>query len=302
MALLDGLHVATEIHAHLKHYVDATRGRTRPPCLAAILVGSHPASELYVTKKMKGCAQLGIRSQLIALPESVPLPSLLHTLETLNQNPEIDGILLQLPLPQHLPISAIFPKISPEKDVDGFHPTNVGKLLLGEKDGFVPCTPLGIMTLLHFYGISLEGMHAVIVGRSNIVGKPTAALMMQPYSGANATVTIAHRHTRNLPELCREADVLVIAMGSPHFITPSFVKEGAIVVDVGINKIFDAQRTKPRLVGDVHFEQVAPHCSWISPVPGGVGPMTIAMLLQNTCLSHARRFALPISLFSPTAH
>lgn len=217
------------------------------------------------------------------LPPTISEKELLKEIHALNQNSAIDGILVQLPLPSHLNTSAVLNSIDPAKDVDGFHPLNMGKLLLGERDGFVPCTPLGIHVMLTQAKIPIEGKRVVIVGRSHIVGKPLAALLMQKAPHCNATVTIAHQFTENLPEVCQQADILIVAIGKPHFITASMVKPGTVVIDVGIN------RSPSGLIGDVDFDKIAPIASAITPVPGGVGPMTIAMLLSNTLLSYQRK-------------
>ena len=262
----------------------------RKPCLGVILVGDHGPSRLYVQRKTKACEEVGIRSIKRHLPYSISQDDLLREIEQFNIHPEIDGILVQLPLPNHINPSQITRWIHPEKDVDGFHPLNVGKMLIGESDGFFPCTPLGIKILLDRYGVELERKHLVMVGRSNIVGKPLAAMLMQDAPGFNATVTILHRSSPNIKELCQLADILVVAIGNPRYITQDYVKEGAVVIDVGINSIADLTREgKTKIVGDVDFERVKDKCSLITPVPGGVGPMTIAMLLSNTFLSFQRR-------------
>ncbi len=280
MKLLDGKHISSLILKEIKEEI----GRfSRPPGLGFILVGSNPASKTYVASKKKRCQEVGIASKDKEFPDTVTESELLAYITSLNKDPSIDGILLQLPLPLHLSTPRILEAISPEKDVDGFHPLNAGKLLLGESGGFYPCTPYGISVLLTRYNLSAEGKHVVILGRSNIVGKPLAALLMQKKPGCNATVTIAHSQTKHLTEIARTADILVAALGCAHFVKRSMVKEGAIVVDVGINRLTN------RLVGDVDFEDVAPHTSYITPVPGGVGPMTIAMLLSNTILSYKNR-------------
>jgi methylenetetrahydrofolate dehydrogenase (NADP+)/methenyltetrahydrofolate cyclohydrolase len=234
--------------------------------------------------KKKRCHEVGILSFDHELPYNTSEEALLHLIEELNSDPRIDGILVQLPLPPHIRTLDIVSAIDPRKDVDGFHPLNVGMMLLGESGGFFPCTPLGIQVLLNAAGVVLTGKHVVIVGRSNIVGKPLAALLMQKTPHGNATVTVAHSLSNNLSALCQSADVLIAAIGKPHFITGAMVKEGAVVIDVGINRLPSGQ-----IVGDVDFNLVAPRCSKITPVPGGVGPMTIALLLSNTLLSYTRR-------------
>jgi methylenetetrahydrofolate dehydrogenase (NADP+) / methenyltetrahydrofolate cyclohydrolase len=257
---------------------------TRPPGLAFILVGNNPASKTYIKMKKKKCEEVGILSVDIELPETVSESLLLNEIHKLNSDSAIDGILVQLPLPGHISTVKIMEAISPKKDVDGFNPVNVGKMLLGETDGFLPCTPHGIVVLLAQSNIEVAGKHVVILGRSNIVGKPLAAMLMQKAPHCNATVTIANSYTQNLKEMCKSADILVAAMGLPHFVKKEMVKKAAVVIDVGINRIGSST-----IVGDVDFDEVAPLCSHITPVPGGVGPMTIAMLLSNTLLSFQRQ-------------
>jgi methylenetetrahydrofolate dehydrogenase (NADP+)/methenyltetrahydrofolate cyclohydrolase len=286
MNLIDGTAIAEEIQnriattiSHLTH---------RKPGLAFILVGSNPASQSYIRMKKKRCKEVGILSFDRELPSTVTEEELLTEIQKLNKNPEIDGILIQLPLPDHMDTMHIVSAVDPAKDVDGFHPLNVGRMLIGVDDGFLPCTPHGIQVLLTQAQIPVLGKHVVIVGRSNIVGKPLAAILMQKAPHSNATVTVAHSQSENLKEICRSADVLVAAMGKPLFIKKEMVREGAVVVDVGINRIKTAHG-QPIIVGDVDFDNVAPICSHITPVPGGVGPMTIAILLSNTLLSYQRR-------------
>lgn len=279
--LIDGKKIADEIQLEIKGLVDKLP--SPKPCLAVILVGDHPPSKIYVQRKTKACAEVGITSRRIDLPTDTSEGHLLAILDQLNADPAVDGILLQLPLPPQInPLKAIS-RLSPTKDVDGLHPINAGKLLIGDQTGFVPCTPLGVKVLLEKAGVEVAGKHALILGRSNLVGKPMAAILMQNYAGANATVTITHSRTRNLKELCLMADILIAAIGQPRFVKADMVKEGSVVIDVGINKI-----TAPELpagyqiVGDVDFDQVQHKCAMITPVPGGIGPMTIAMLLSNT--------------------
>lgn len=279
--IIDGKQIAQTIEKELKASIDRLQGRK--PALAFIRVGEDPASLAYIRRKKKKCAEVGITSTDIELDETISHAALLEKVETLNRNEMIDGILIQLPLPRQIDVQELLQAVAVTKDVDGFHPLNVGKLLVGDQTGFFPCTPYGIQTLLHRAGIDPAGKHAVIVGRSNLVGKPLAALLMQKRKGANATVTIAHSQTNHLQAITSSADILVAAMGRPHLITKEMVKPGATVIDVGINRVGDA------LVGDVDFEQVKEVCSAITPVPGGVGPMTIAMLLSNTLLAYQRR-------------
>lgn len=281
MNIINGKKIALEIQAEIANAV--LHLHTRKPGLAFILVGDNPASQTYVRAKKKACAQIGITSTLIELPSTTTQEELLAHIQALNCDPHIDGILIQLPLPLHINDRMVMFAIDPNKDVDGFHPLNIGKLLLGDDSGFLPCTPNGIKELLKRYHITTKGKHIVIVGRSNIVGKPLAAILMQKKPNCNATVTIAHSESENLSEITKSADILIAAIGQPRFIRKEMVREGAIVIDVGINRLNDGM-----LVGDVDFEKVAPYTSWITPVPGGVGPMTIAMLMKNTLLSYQK--------------
>lgn len=282
MSLIDGKAIAKDIEAEVAAVIASLQGRK--PGLAFVLVGQNPASRTYINAKKKSCARVGILSFDREFPETITQKQLTHEIELLNQNPHIDAILIQQPLPPHLHVGDIMSCVSVHKDVDGFHPYNVGCLLLGEK-GLIPCTPRGIQVLLETSNIPVAGKHVVIVGRSNIVGKPLAALLMQKHPGCNATVTVAHSRTENLKNLCLTADILVAATGHPHLITQEMVKQGATVIDVGINRV------EGRIVGDVDFHSVAAIASHITPVPGGVGPMTIAMLLSNTllCYKHHAR-------------
>lgn len=281
MNLIDGKKIAREIREELKAQVDLIKGRK--PGLAFVLIGKDPASQAYVRMKKKGCLEIGIHSEVLELPSAVSEETLLEHIDALNASESIDGILVQQPVPEQISESKVVQAVLPEKDVDGFHPMNIGKLLLGEEGGFAACTPLGVMKLLEKSRIDPTGKHVVIVGRSNIVGKPLAALLVQKRPYANATVTLAHSRTTDLPSICQTADILIAAIGSPRFITADMVKEGATVIDVGINRV------EGKLVGDVDFEAVKEKCQAITPVPGGVGPMTIAMLLSNTLLSHQRK-------------
>ncbi len=279
MKLIDGKKIAREIQQEIAEKV--VQIHKRKPGLAFILVGNHPASQTYVRAKQKACASTGIVSTLRSFPSSIKQNELIEQIHLLNQDETIDGILVQLPLPLHIHEWAIMTAIAPEKDVDGFHPINMGKLLLGDESGFLPCTPNGIKTLLHRYHIPISGKKVVIVGRSNIVGKPLAAMLMQKKDDCNATVTVAHSKSEYLTEITREADILIAAVGSPHFINETMVRKGVVIIDVGINRLTDQT-----LVGDVDFQKIAPIASAITPVPGGVGPMTIAMLLKNTFISY----------------
>jgi methylenetetrahydrofolate dehydrogenase (NADP+)/methenyltetrahydrofolate cyclohydrolase len=285
MALIDGKGIAKQIQNQIAQGISHLHGRK--PGLGFILVGKNPSSQSYIKMKKKRCQEVGILSFDCEMQEDVSEEALIAQITEMNHNPLIDGILVQLPLPKHMNPLHVMSAIDPHKDVDGFHPINVGKMLLGEAGGFLPCTPLGIHVLLTHAQIPLLGKHVVIVGRSNIVGKPLAAILMQKAPHCNATVTVAHSLSENLKGLCRSADILIAAMGKPHFITKEMVKQGAVVIDVGINKT-----AGNGIVGDVDFAQVAPLCSHITPVPGGVGPMTIAMLLSNTLLSYQRRASI----------
>ena len=282
--ILDGKKISLTIQEELKTLISSHESK---PGLAFILVGNNPASEAYVRAKQKTCNHLGIKSFLIEYPINISQERLIDTINQLNQDPEVHGILTQLPLPSHINTQEIVLAIDPEKDVDGFHPINVGKMLLGDTNGFFSCTPYGIKELLKRYKVEVKGKHVVILGRSNIVGKPLAAILMQKSPNASATVTVAHSDTKDLICLAQTADILVAAMGKTHFVTKEMVKEGAVVIDVGINRLPNG-----KLAGDVDFEHVAPLCSFITPVPGGIGPMTIAMLMKNTYESFKRRLQL----------
>lgn len=279
--LIDGKAIADQIQEELKLKISHIQGRK--PCLAVIIVGNNPASKIYVDRKTKACAEIGITSMRHEFPESISELALLQSIDLLNKDQNIDGILLQLPLPAHINPLKMTQNLDPSKDVDGLHPTNVGKLLTGDQSAFLPCTPLGVKVLLERSGIDVAGKHVLVIGRSNLVGKPMAAILMQSATGGNATVTIAHSRTNNLKELCLMADILVVAIGQPQMITADMVKQGTVIIDVGINKIDNPTRSSGyQLVGDVDFEKVKDKCAFITPVPGGVGPMTIAMLLSNT--------------------
>jgi methylenetetrahydrofolate dehydrogenase (NADP+) / methenyltetrahydrofolate cyclohydrolase len=283
MEILDGLIASQHLKDSLKLKVAQLliEGK-KAPHLAAVLVGNNGASETYVNAKVKSCAETGFKSTLIRLEETVSENKLLNVVDELNSDMDIDGILVQLPLPKHISDEKIINAIDPSKDVDGFHPVSVGKMVQGLPT-FIPATPHGIMLLFDHYKIDTKGMHAVVLGRSNIVGRPISILLNANSSPGNCTVTVCHSHTRNLKEICLQADILVAALGKPEFVTPDMVKEGAIVIDVGITRVADATKKKGfALKGDVNFSAVASKCSYITPVPGGVGPMTIAALLKNT--------------------
>jgi methylenetetrahydrofolate dehydrogenase (NADP+) / methenyltetrahydrofolate cyclohydrolase len=281
MELIDGNKIAAAIIAELKAEVAVLPGRR--PCLALVRVGADPASVSYVTKKQQASAEIGIESRLIFPPVTISQDELFALIEQLNADPGVDGILVQSPLPKQINEVEVFRRISADKDVDGFHTLNLGKLAQEDDTGFVACTPAGIMELLQRSGVPLSGKHVVVLGRSLIVGKPAALLALQRKAWANATVTVCHSHTVNLPALTRQADVLIAAIGRAEFVTADMVKPGAVVIDVGVNRVPDAtKKSGYRLTGDVHFPTVAPLCSKITPVPGGVGPMTVAMLMKNT--------------------
>jgi len=280
--LIDGKKVAEQILEECKESVKQLAEKGITPGLAVVLVGDNPASRVYVRSKRQTCEKLGIRSFAYDLPAETDETTLLDLIDRLNRNPEVHGILVQMPLPPHIREQRILNSLDPAKDVDGFHPVNTGKLLNGEPC-LVPCTPAGCQELLVRYGFSPRGKHVVIIGRSNIVGKPLAALLVHKAPKADATVTICHSRTTNLPEITQLADILVAAIGVPAFVKPDMVREGSVVIDVGINRVPDSASPKGyRLVGDVDFEGVRPKTAAITPVPGGVGPMTIAMLMRNT--------------------
>lgn len=296
--ILDGKALAATLTTKLgKAIAQWTKAGRRPPGLAVFLVGDDLPSQIYVARKQKACLEVGIYVEVYRLPAATQQNDLLEAVARCNASDAIDGILIQMPLPHHIDAARIIAAVDPKKDVDGFHPENMGRLLLGSDEGFVPCTPLGIQKILQENKIPLAGQHVVIVGRSNIVGKPLAALLMQKKEGANATVTVLHSASKHSHEIMQTADILVAAIGSPEFIQSHHVKEGATIIDVGINRIQDTSaKGGYRLVGDVAFSEVAPRCHAITPVPGGVGPMTIAMLLNNTALSYKGNFRLDMEV------
>ena len=288
--VLDGAAIARSIREEVAAEVARMCRNGRKPGLAAVLVGEDPASAVYVRSKGKACEEAGMHSVTLRLPAETSEAELLVAVDRLNADPAIHGILVQLPLPKHINTEQVLHRIDPAKDVDGFHPVNVGKLVTGDTTAFRPATPYGVQQMLIRSGIETKGAHAVIVGRSNIVGKPMANLLIQQGPGGDATVTVCHSRTRNLPAVTRLADILIAAMGKAEFVTADMVRPGAVVIDVGINRVEDASRPKGyRLVGDVAYEAVAQIASAITPVPGGVGPMTIAMLLQNTLQAMKQR-------------
>lgn len=281
--LIDGRAIAAQIHSETAQRVAALKARGATPGVIFLRVGEDPASQVYVSMKEKRATELGFRSETRVLPEHTTQDELLQLLDRLNADPSWHGILVQSPLPRHIDPMAVFSRVSPGKDVDGFHPINVGKLLLGDPSGFLPCTPAGVHELLVRTGVPLDGAEVVILGRGNIVGKPMAAILVQKGRQANSTVTVCHSGTRNVAEHCRRADVIIAAMGVPEFVRGNMVRPGATVIDVGVNRIPDpTSRSGSRLVGDVAFAEVQPIAGHITPNPGGVGPMTIAMLLSNT--------------------
>jgi methylenetetrahydrofolate dehydrogenase (NADP+)/methenyltetrahydrofolate cyclohydrolase len=283
MKLIDGKAIAEKVHAESRAGVEELKRRGITPGLAVVLVGDDPASRAYVRAKARKCLELGLYSVKHELPAETPQEKLVALVKELNADPAVHGILVQSPPPPHIDEAAVVAAIDPRKDVDGFHPVNVAKLAMDDPTGFVPCTPLGCQRLLVESGIETSGARVVVLGRSMIVGKPMALLLMAKGKGGDATVTVAHSRSKDLPGITREADILVAAIGRAGFVKAEHVREGAVVIDVGINRVDDPAHEKGyRLVGDVDFEQVAPKCSAITPVPGGVGPMTIAMLIANT--------------------
>lgn len=283
MQILDGRQTARFIQGNLKEKTAAlVAAGKKVPHLAAVLAGNNGASETYVASKVKTCMETGFLSTLIRLPEDVSEEELLNVVAGLNNDDNVDGILVQLPLPKHISPNKVINAILPGKDVDGFHPISVGRMV-GGLSTFIPATPYGILLLLEHYKIETNGKHAVIIGRSHIVGTPMSILLSRNNYPGNCTVTLVHSHTKNIPEICRQADIIVAALGQPGFVTAEMVKEGAVVIDVGITRVPDASKKQGfALKGDVDFDSVAPKCSFITPVPGGVGPMTIAALMMNT--------------------
>lgn len=290
MQLLDGKTVSQAVKDQVREKTIALKsGGGKTPHLAAILVGTNGASETYVASKVKNCEEVGFISTLVRLPETVTEAELLEQIYLLNENSDVDGILVQLPLPAHISEHQVINAIHPDKDVDGFHPVNAGRMVLGQP-AFLPATPYGIMLMLDHYQIPTKGKHAVIIGRSNIVGRPMSILLSRNSNPGNCTVTICHSHTANLAELCLQADIIVAALGKPGFLKAEMVKAGAVVIDVGITRVPDSTRKSGFAIkGDVDFEAVAPKCSYITPVPGGVGLMTIAALLMNTLEAASRK-------------
>ncbi len=283
--LLDGKFLSQQIKSEIKQQVDEWIASGKPaPNLVAVMVGENAASQTYVASKAKNCEAVGMRSSVKIFPENISEKELLQQIHLLNKDDDVDGFIVQLPLPKHINEKRIIESISPEKDVDGFHPINLGKMMIGE-DGFIPATPMGIMEMLKRYNIETNGKHAVVLGRSNIVGTPISILLSRNNAGANCTVTLCHSATKNIKELCLQADIIVAAIGKKHFLTADMVKNGAVIIDVGINRILGEKK----IYGDVDFENVAPKSSYITPVPGGVGLMTISCLMLNTLKSAKNR-------------
>jgi len=287
--LIDGKKTSKVVLAELAETIRREQGGGRPPGLAAILVGEDPASEIYVRNKMKACDRCGVAGTVQQLPSTSSQEEVSAALEVLNENSRVDGILLQLPLPEHLSAAPLLAQLRPDKDVDGLHTVNLGKLAADDPTGFIPCTPAGVIELLKRYEIDVEGRRVVVVGRSNLVGKPLALLLMRRHKLGNATVTVVHTRSREIPELIRQADIVIAAAGSPQFIQGDWLRPQAVVIDVGIHRLPQDAHGKSALVGDVDFESAVEVARAITPVPGGVGPMTVAMLLSNTVLSWKRR-------------
>ena len=281
--LIDGVAVAKAVRADVARETAELKARGITPGLTVVIVGEDPASQSYVKSKEKASIEAGMKGETIRLPATTPQAELEALIDKLNADPTVHGILVQSPLPKHMDGNTVVRRIAPHKDVDGFHPVNVGKLLIGEKDGFAPCTPAGVQELLVRYGIETSGKEVVIIGRSNIVGKPMAALLVQSGKGGDCTITVCHSRTKDLAFHTKRADIVIAAIGRPGMLTGDMVREGAVVIDVGINRVDDPSNAKGyRIVGDVHFESVRRVASHVTPVQGGVGPMTISMLLKNT--------------------
>ena len=287
--LLDGRQISAEFNAETARQVSRLQQHGVRPKLLFVRVGEDPASQVYVGMKEKAAARLGIESEIVVFPKATAESELIERLQDGNRDPKTHGILVQAPLPKSIRETAVYGSVSPQKDVDGFHPENIGKLWLDDPTGFIPCTPAGIHELLRRSGVAIPGSHAVILGRGNIVGKPMAALLLRKAADANAVVTLCHSRTPEIAQHCREADILIAAVGVPRFVKKDMVKPGAVVIDVGVNRIADAQsESGTKLVGDVAFEEVRPIAGKITPNPGGVGPMTIAMLMRNTAMAALR--------------
>ncbi|MFT4669340.1 MAG: methylenetetrahydrofolate dehydrogenase (NADP+)/methenyltetrahydrofolate cyclohydrolase [Ulvibacter sp.] len=290
MPILDGKKISNDIKDEITIEVNQMKNKgERVPHLAAVLVGDDGASLTYVGSKVRACERVGFKSTLVKLPESTSEDELLQKIKELNENPQIDGFIVQLPLPKHIDENKVLIAVDPIKDVDGFHPENFGRMAL-EMESFIPATPFGILQLLERSKIETKGKHTVVIGRSNIVGRPMSILMSQKGNAGNSTVTLAHSHTKNLSEFTMKADIIIVALGIPEFLTADMVKEGVVIIDVGISRVPDASKTRGyALKGDVDFDGVSKKASYITPVPGGVGPMTIAMLLKNTLIARERQ-------------
>lgn len=287
--IIDGKAIARMVNEETLARVEKLKAAGKTPGLAVVLIGDDPASQVYVNSKAKKCAELGIYSDKRVLPADASMSDVLDLIDKLNRDPKIDGILVQSPPPPQIDEEKVIAAIDPDKDVDCFHERNVGKLLIGKTDGFRPCTPYGVLVLLEKSGIDPAGRHAVVIGRSNIVGKPLAAMLMQKAKGANATVTVVHSGTPDIAKYTRNADILIAAIGKPEFVTGDMIKPGAAVIDVGINRIPNPETGKNKLVGDVNFQEAVEVAGAITPVPGGVGPMTIAILMSNAVTACERR-------------
>ena len=287
--IIDGKAIARMVNEETLARVEKLKAAGKTPGLAVVLIGDDPASQVYVNSKAKKCAELGIYSDKRVLPADASMSDVLDLIDKLNRDPKIDGILVQSPPPPQIDEEKVIAAIDPDKDVDCFHERNVGKLLIGKTDGFRPCTPYGVLVLLEKSGIDPAGRHAVVIGRSNIVGKPLAAMLIQKAKGANATVTVVHSGTPDIAKYTRDADILIAAIGKPEFVTGDMIKPGAVVIDVGINRIPNPETGKNKLVGDVNFQEAVEVAGAITPVPGGVGPMTIAILMSNAVTACERR-------------
>ena len=287
--IIDGKAIARMVNEETLARVEKLKAAGKTPGLAVVLIGDDPASQVYVNSKAKKCAELGIYSDKRVLPADASMSDVLDLIDKLNRDPKIDGILVQSPPPPQIDEEKVIAAIDPDKDVDCFHERNVGKLLIGKTDGFRPCTPYGVLVPLEKSGIDPAGRHAVVIGRSNIVGKPLAAMLMQKAKGANATVTVVHSGTPDIAKYTRDADILIAAIGKPEFVTGDMIKPGAVVIDVGINRIPNPETGKNKLVGDVNFQEAVEVAGAITPVPGGVGPMTIAILMSNAVTACERR-------------
>lgn len=288
--ILDGLKISKDIKQEIKIEVDKIiASGQRPPHLAAILVGENGASKAYVNSKVKDCKEVGFKSTLLKFSDTITESELLEEIEKLNANPEIDGFIVQLPIPKCMDEQKVIEAINPEKDVDGFHPENFGRMAL-EMEAYLPATPYGIMTLLERYNIPTRGKHCVVIGRSRIVGRPMSILMSSKGNPGNATVTVVHSHTQNIEEFTKNADIVIVALGAPKYLKGDMIKDGAVIIDVGISRVEDSGLKGYHLEGDVDYESCFEKASWITPVPGGVGPMTRAMLMKNTLLAYRRKF------------